>query len=386
MWRFLVFSVDVIYCNTFVFGAFKICLKLNTFNFLCLLIDLFYFKGVIFSIDYNYKHGLICSSSDDRSTVIWTTEGRNLLKELSKSEPNVTSTCTVHGHTARVFRCKTFTDYIVTAGEDSIINVWSINGDLIKRFNSLQRGSIWALDYDDKTRSLISGGADGSVTCFRMNPVVPARVLRGVRDTPKRVRFLNDRSVVSITETGILVHYDTKDNQFKQIAHHSDLDSYALLETSDCGRFVALAGIHGTIHLYRTGDFGLERFESCQVRDERRVFALHWLSCKYVLTCFANGLLVVWKVSHELTPVHVLRLPLSKERWTTCGSLCGKRHIIVGDRRGNLYLYSWSSTEPVYTYKRAHNYLGVTSTYYERGRVVSLGEYAILFSGNGFKM
>lgn len=200
------------------------------------------FQGVIFSIHYNPKAGLICSTSDDRYAIIWSVASRDLLTELSHSEVQIVQKCSLYGHTARVFKCRVLSDSILTAGEDSIINIWNFNGQVMRKIEAHQGAPVWNFDCDESNNLIISGGGDCGITMFPLNQnIVKYKI--DMYESPKRVAILKNNDLVTISEKGLLEYYSMNKNKKIEIARHDDLTSYALLEVSPCRYLIGLAGL-----------------------------------------------------------------------------------------------------------------------------------------------
>ncbi|KAI4458636.1 wd repeat protein [Holotrichia oblita] len=331
-------------------------------------------KGVIFSIDYNLKLNIICTTSDDRTAKIWALENESLEKELCKENPEINLRHNLIGHTARVFKCKILNDSIITAGEDGIINVWNTQGGIIKKLDVHQGGPVWTLDCDENANAIVSGGGDSGVFLIKLNSNILKSQLNTGADKPSKVLISSNDNLVYLTEDGLLLLYKRKSETVAGICVHDDLKSYGLLEKSPCGSRIALAGYRGTIHLYEVLPNWLNYMYSCQITPEQRIFSMHWLSCKALLICGLKGVLSLWIIQETaMFPLRFWELPQSKERWSTAACFCGTNKVLVGDRRGILYLYTMESSQPVQIIKRAHNYLGISALYCRNGKIISLG-------------
>ncbi|KAF2897199.1 hypothetical protein ILUMI_08973 [Ignelater luminosus] len=335
-------------------------------------------KGVIFSIHYNPKAGLICSTSDDRYAIIWSIASRDLLTELSLSKAQIVQRCSLYGHTARVFKCRVLSDSVVTAGEDSIINIWNFNGQLIRKIEAHQGAPVWSFECDESDNLIISGGGDCGITIFPLNQNVTKYKIN-MWENPKRVAILKNNDLVTISEKGLLEYYNVNKNKKIEIARHNDLVSYALLEISPCRYLIALAGYHGTVHIYKQVDQVLKLVCSHIPEEKFRIFSFHWLSSSNYLICGPDGNMSLWDLKKDsLSHRRTFKLPPSKERWTTVACSINNKHFAVGDRKGNIYLYSEDLIEPIQTIRKAHNYLGVTNMCIKQKELFSLGRNSIL--------
>nr|XP_015835133.1 PREDICTED: WD repeat-containing protein 6 isoform X3 [Tribolium castaneum] len=206
-------------------------------------------KGVIFSISYNEEAGYICSSSDDRSTILWSIEKKSIHSELQRTHCNILLHRKIYGHQSRVFRSLLLQNLIVTAGEDSTVNVWDFEGQLIKKITH-QGGPIWALD--GNTDVVVSGGGDCGVliSSVQSNSLCNSLLLPE-NYNPKRIGLLRSSNLVVITEDGVLFYYARNLNMWIKIDQHKVLQSYNVLEVSKCKSLFSLSGYHGEIFIYQ---------------------------------------------------------------------------------------------------------------------------------------
>ncbi|XP_031333055.1 WD repeat-containing protein 6-like isoform X3 [Photinus pyralis] len=337
-------------------------------------------KGVIFSIDCNQKTGIICSTSDDRSAILWSIPNKNLVAELLQPEPKIILKYSMYGHTARVFRCLALDERILTAGEDSLINVWDLEGNLIKRFEAHTGSPVWALDYDSENGVLATAGGDCGVTLLSLNDNIDKQEVEVVnKHTLKKVGALNNANLVGISERGMILLYLSSSKIWMEVKQHNDLISYALLDVWKKTNSIAFAGYYGTLHIYNQESSKLIHVCSYSTESKSRVFSLHWLSENNVLTCEAEGVVYIWLIqNHSIVLETHLKLPPSKERWTTCACLCGEKRVAVGDRKGNVYIYRFDNADPIQVIRKAHNYLGITNLHFRNDYLTSLGRNSLI--------
>ncbi|KAF5308671.1 hypothetical protein FQR65_LT06132 [Abscondita terminalis] len=328
-------------------------------------------KGVIFSIDYNPLTGVICSTSDDRSAMLWAAS----IEEIELEDPVISHKCTLFCHTARVFRCLVLENCVLTAGEDSLIVVWNFNGEIVRRIELHQGAAVWSLDYNDTNNLIVTGGGDGGISLFTLQQNLTQEELPFPNnEVLKRIVIVNDGSIVTISESGILFLY--QGGKWIEVYKHEDLVNYSLLEVSRCRNFLALAGYRGSVHIYKSD---LALLCSGVVANGSRIFALHWLTSNQILTCASGGVLQTWLIeNNRLILQSEFILPPSKERWTTCASVNRKGLLTVGDRKGNIYIFSHGSCPPIQIIKKAHNYLGVTNVYFKQDALISLGRNSVV--------
>lgn len=309
---------------------------------------------------------LLCSTSDDRTAMLWKT---TIFNPEEKNEPPHLL-CTVNGHTSRIFRCRILENYFATAGEDSLVNIWNFQGDLIKKIVANKGDSVWALDYDETEELLVVGNGDGAIIATKLNNHLNFESFTAPK--ARRLAIVNDGNLIFVTEDGFLYHFTTQKHQLDLIASHTELKSYALLEVSRCRNLVAIAGFYGDIFIYKTKTQTLKlRFKTV---EKERIYSFHWLTCNLFLTCEKEGNLKLWCLCKE-TVICVTKffLPPSKERWSTCACLVNKKTLIVGDRKGNLHIFCIGQLNVMQSIKKAHSHLGVTYLTVNTNNVYSLG-------------
>lgn len=136
-----------------------------------------------------------------------------------------------------------------------------------------------------------------------------------------------------------------------------------------------IAGFVGNIYIYKEKNNNLKMACFYQMSQRHRIFAVHWLTCKLLLTCGPEGKLQVWtRKKRTLLLIAVLILPYSKERWTTSACLTSNKRIVVGDRKGHIHVYRLGCSSPIQTIKKAHSHLGVTNIFTEDNTVYTMGK------------
>ncbi|KAJ8921999.1 hypothetical protein NQ315_008637 [Exocentrus adspersus] len=336
-------------------------------------------KGVIFSVHYNAASGYISSSSDDRSTVVWKPKSGNLLSELVQETGDITVACHVFGHLARVFRCLVLRDCFVTAGEDSLLNIWSFDGELVRKVETHQGGPVWAIDADESSNVILTGGSDSGVTLFPINYSFDAQQASVPHnDVPKTVGILQGNNLVVFSESGTLYYYTVKQRKWMEVTKLLDLKTYALVTVSKCRNLVALAGFHGQVYIYRQENDALQQLIVAGARLKSRIFSLHWVNCTTFLICQTEGRMTLYSLQgNKMVAVSNFILPPSKERWSTTAVFKGNC-FVIGDRKGHLHLFQLGKEEPVQTLRKVHSHLGVTKLIIDDTKVVSLGRNAVI--------
>lgn len=103
-----------------------------------------------------------------------------------------------------------------------------------------------------------------------------------------------------------------------------------------------------------------------------RIFSFHWLTCDSFLI-WQNGILILFFCKDNTPiPISTFILPVSKERWTTCGIIVDN-NIIVGDRKGRIHLFEIGNPCAIQTLKKVHSFLGVTNLIKVTEGIISLG-------------
>nr|XP_023025375.1 WD repeat-containing protein 6 isoform X1 [Leptinotarsa decemlineata] len=348
-------------------------------------------NGVIFSIHHNENAGFICSSSDDRTAVLWKINNKSLLVELEQEVIDITPQCRVSGHSSRIFSCRVLNNHFVTAGEDSLLNIWSFDGKPVKKFETHQCGPIWSLDWDEEENRIVTGGGDGGVSTFSIDfNAEQEKLMLPDGENPKIVGILQSFNLVIFSEGGVLYLYIKSQRKYRKIVDHEDLKRYAVMQVSRCRKMIALAGIKGQIYVYKEHHDTLHLVSSAKTNDQSRIASLHWLTCKSFLICQANGkMTLLHHHQMSLKPASTFILPPSSERWSTTATIFND-NIIVGDRRGNIHLYEIGKSNPLQTLRKAHSHLGVTKLIIQQDNIISLGRNAIVkhfsLNSNGLEL
>ncbi|XP_054270578.1 WD repeat-containing protein 6-like [Macrosteles quadrilineatus] len=337
-------------------------------------------KGVIFSVRYNAQSSQICSTSDDRTVRVWSVASSTdkPLTAQDWKEATITLTVTIFGHMSRVWQSCILTDKrIVSIGEDSMLCVWAGGGESISRRETHQGAGIWCMHVTDDESLVVTGGADGGVTLWPLDPPsTTTKTLPPPPDTARRVALLPGQ-VVTVTEEGRLMVYK---EDWRCVLHDPRIASYCLLDVSPSRKRIGLATIKGYVIVLDSEHF--EVILDKQV-SETKIFSLHWLDEKTLLTCHDLGQMFVWSIIESgLLEVGRCYLPACKERWTTAAVRL-RDTIVYGDRAGNIHsspvLPTHACTvEAVTTVHRAHSRLGVSSLSVVQGEVWSTGRDGML--------
>ncbi|XP_060531970.1 tRNA (34-2'-O)-methyltransferase regulator WDR6 isoform X2 [Cylas formicarius] len=337
-------------------------------------------KGVIFSIDFDVSKGVICSTSDDRSAILWTIKGKNLLQQIEQSTLEIAIACQVYGHLSRIFRCCILENTFATASEDSFIIIWNFDGKMLKKIETHQLGTVWVLDYDKKSDILVSGGGNSGVSRFRVtSDITQWRSNIPQDEVAKLIGILNSGSIVCFSERACVYYQHHQGKSWQKINQHTDLESYVIMQVSNCKKKVALAGYQGQIYIYKEINDKLKLAYVHTVLAHVRVYSFHWLTCQTFLICQEEGVLTLLYIHNEsITQIQTFSLPVSKERWSTCACSTNDGHIVVGDRMGNIHLYILNKKIPISSLKKVHDHLGVVNLYANMKKITSLGRNGIL--------
>lgn len=183
------------------------------------------------------------SSSDDRSTMLWKIESN----DLDKQAHNMTeSSCRVFGHQSRIFRSCIRHNFFVTAGEDSVLNIWTLNGILLRRIDTYHGDSIWGMDCD-RNSNIIVGSGDGAVTIYPVHSHFTENIVALDNMTkPRMIGLVKSGAIVILSESGDFIYYSLQ-RKLVKVQSYEDLKVYAVMEVSMCRSLVALAGKVGQI-------------------------------------------------------------------------------------------------------------------------------------------
>ena len=317
-------------------------------------------EGVIFSLQYNSESDLICSTSDDRSARLWqVVKKQGCWKESEIIPSHVLSRI----HSARVFRCifSAKSSEIFTAGEDSMLAFWNTStGKLVHTWKKCCDGSpIWSLAA--KNTKLYVGGANGclkglaydaeSRLCQKIHEIKFQGQIQD--DCPKAVQWLADKRLLVLTQNGSL--YEWRNSKTSLLFKDPDLQNYALFKCSS--KFMYFATIDGRLKWsFTEPNLTAPEFEKVVVSG--KVLSLAIMGSK-ILVCGLGGIMKLFdhvqpsKIKH----LHDLELPPAKEqRWFSC-AVENYSNLIVGDRSGNIHIYSEGLL--IQSIQKVHNKHGV---------------------------
>ncbi|XP_059505721.1 WD repeat-containing protein 6 isoform X2 [Stegostoma tigrinum] len=320
-------------------------------------------SGVIFSIHYLEKNGVLASASDDRSIRLW--KVGNLCQPLKVGDGGVDSVqclLQLYGHQSRVWSVRLLENCIISIGEDSTCIVWSYNGEIIDCFKGHKGRSVRALAVNEERGWLVTGGADSGIRLWKIQREkaegVAVTQLKfdeiGKTGTPKALTLVDPTLLLVMTDAGSIYSYCLVSGQWELIMEDASYQSYSLLAVrrQDGGCVICAVGnIDGWLKIFTLSE-PAELVEN-QVH-QGKVHSLGWASQEWqspdkchLFSSGADGIMIWWVVSCKGDRVASVAekcrylLPLCKHRWHTSVAFLPEPHLLVcGDRRGSLLLYS----------------------------------------------
>lgn len=328
-------------------------------------------KGVILSVDFNEQHKMVCTTSDDRSSILWAQEGIKHKKFEKK--------CKVYGHQARVFCCKVLSNFFISAGEDSILNIWNFDGTLLRSVEPHQGGAIRSLGYHEDRNYVVSGGEDGSLTSFSAFTSVDAKKIDMPKmEVPRQLIMLASGNILVMSESGHLFCYNISNNKWVSVDHHKEMEQSSLLEVSPCRKCLAVIGFHGEMHFYKEIKGTVVKKCSYKLDTQSKIAGAYWLNCKNFLTYENEGRVFTWDVQKNSVEMkYQYTLPWNGERRLTAACL-HKNCLVIGDRKGHLHVYNDKKEFPIRSMMKVHSSQGVSKLYSISNVVVSLGRDSLL--------
>ncbi|XP_038668167.1 WD repeat-containing protein 6 isoform X1 [Scyliorhinus canicula] len=320
-------------------------------------------SGVIFSIHYMEKNGILASASDDRSIRLW--KVGNLCEDVKgdgEGAGSVQCLLQLYGHQSRVWSVQLLEDHIISVGEDSACIVWSYNGDIINCFKGHKGRSVRAMAVNEDKGWLVTGGADSGIRLWKIQDKKSEDVVifqlkfggTGKIETPKALTLVDSALLLVMTDAGSIYSYCLLSGKWKLILEDPSYQSYSLLVVtrlvSGCV-ICAIGNINGRVKI-----FLLSAPEDCVENQvhQGKVHSLGWASREgqardkcHLFSSGADGVMIWREVSCKGNRLASVAekcrycLPLCKHRWHTSVTFLPERHLLVcGDRRGSLLLYS----------------------------------------------
>ncbi|XP_067908226.1 WD repeat-containing protein 6 isoform X1 [Heterodontus francisci] len=316
-------------------------------------------SGVIFSINYMEKNGILASASDDRSIRLW--KVGNLRQDLKGRADSVECLLQLYGHQSRVWSVRLLEDHIISIGEDSACIVWNYNGEIINCFRGHKGRSVRALAVNEEKGWLVTGGADSGIRLWQIQEMKAEDMVitqlkfgeTGKMGTPKTLTLVDPALLLVMTDAGSIYSYCLVSGKWKLILEDPSYQSYSLLAVTRLLNgcvLCAVGNIKGRIKIFQLSD--TEVSVENQVH-QGKVHSLGWAfqegqsadKCN-LFSSGADGIMIWREVScdggHMVSVAEKCRylLPLCKHRWHTSVAFLPELHFLVcGDRRGSLLLY-----------------------------------------------
>ncbi|XP_048097170.1 WD repeat-containing protein 6 [Alosa alosa] len=339
-------------------------------------------SGVIFSLAYQPRTGLLASASDDRSVRVWSV---GVLGEPGACGEPVCQRV-LYGHQARVFCVRLAQGGVFSAGEDGACLMWGGDGRVERTFKGHRAGGVRALAVSQEQHWLATGGADGGVRLWRVREAesesgrregreeegvagcvagaVVEGVVEGVVDlefrgqgAPKEVCLVEGAGVLVCTDQGKV--YLREGQDWTCVWEGApEFQSYCVMEVV-CVRegvcVCAVGNLSGGVCV-----FPLAHPERGVVlrASEGKVHSLQWVwpgqgQDVCLLASGAEGRVYRWLIGVDAGEVGValcirqlqpFSLPPCAKRWLTCALTLTHAHTqhtlwVCGDRRGSLLLY-----------------------------------------------
>ncbi|MEE6502266.1 hypothetical protein FKM82_004462 [Ascaphus truei] len=316
--------------------------------------------GVIFSICYEKRRGILASASDDRSLRVWD------VGDLVGSNSDVQCLLVLYGHKSRVWSVKLLPDHIISVGEDSACIAWNYSGHIIHHFKGHKGRGIRAVAVRNSRGWVATGGVDSGIRLWQIKgKSSPSNGLLALnfgasysKGVPKALAMVDTTCLVVMTDTGTIYAYNFISKQWSLVLEDDGYRSYSLLDVLKSNNSVlcALGNITGNIKI-----FTLSSADGCKdlKLHQGKVHSLTWVSplChgSDVCSLFSSGHdgVMVWMevtcVSGNIKSVTErcrFSLPVCKQRWhTSIAFLPNEELIVCGDRRGSLMLFSTNVTK-----------------------------------------
>ncbi|XP_031827082.1 tRNA (34-2'-O)-methyltransferase regulator WDR6 isoform X2 [Nomia melanderi] len=358
-------------------------------------------NGVIFSVIYDPFTNLICSTSDDRTIRLWTVncDDNEDKDDLDWKQVKINLTRTMFGHTARVWRSIIRNGTVITIGEDSLICMWSLEGELLNKICAHHGAAIWSIDISDDNKYIFTGGADGAVHTWSLVNSYIQRVIMLPKNlsciSPKYVRYLYNSNFSIFNEDGNLFVMNKLHSDPIESLYLEKYSTYCIMEVSLCRSYICFASRDGYVTLYKVADSAndtkLVRILEEKLMDSQ-IFSIQWLENNKIIACGSNGILKIFVFSMEgsMTIETTCILPSSRERWLTAATLY-EGLLICGDRSGNMHIFKLeapilpkgtniteTNNKPIQTFTKVHGKIGIQNFLILGSKLVSTGRDGML--------
>ncbi|KAG8435956.1 hypothetical protein GDO86_007161 [Hymenochirus boettgeri] len=311
-------------------------------------------NGVIFSIFYDYKKGLLASASDDRSLRVWD------VGDLASFTFEVQCRLVLYGHQARVWAVKLLPDYIISIGEDSACIVWNYQGKIVHTFKGHKGRGIRAVAVQDQHHWVATGGVDSGIRLWQINNTSRTNELLTLNfsllhgpGVPKAIAMVDANLLVVMTDLGSIYTYDFICKQWTFILEDENYKSYSLLDVYKMSASVlcAIGNIKGGIKIFM---LSLPPVLKDIKLHLGKIHSLTWVppvgrgqnTCS-LFSSGPSGVMVWLEVTcvsghmESVTEKGQFVLPVCKQRWHTSVAFIPSEDLFVcGDRRGSIMLFS----------------------------------------------
>ncbi|OQR72357.1 WD repeat-containing protein 6-like, partial [Tropilaelaps mercedesae] len=316
-------------------------------------------QGVIFSVAVYMNEGLIVSTSDDRSARIYRFEKKSSNGGGETiADDSIVNVGALYGHDCRVWRTALIQKNILTAGEDGYLCLWdSFSGKLLGRRLVPGGGSVSALLTSGER--VVIGGMAGSLSVINIKSLT----LTGFpTDSTWKMRLLpKEGSVKCVSIDGFNMVVSTTAGIYMLSRLDSDLHDWThTFHLQECADYHVVSQRWGYLFTANMYSF----LWSFAVADQLVIWDRQCMQKgrSYSLICFENpfaGYLQVLSTGlrgnmfvmrfcvqqKSLIMVKSLMLPIGFERCATCALQISLDQILVGDRVGNVFLYSLDPAE-----------------------------------------
>ncbi|XP_043272802.1 WD repeat-containing protein 6 [Venturia canescens] len=343
-------------------------------------------KGVIFSVSYDLALRTITSTSDDRTVRLWKIEKQKFEdgNEINWNNCKIDLTTTMYGHTARVWRSIIREKKVISIGEDSLMCIWSLDGELLDKIEIHNGSEIWSIDVSENNENIFTGGADGAVNVWPFeSPIFPQErsiYTNDEKKNPKYVFYTQSRNILIFIDGGYLIHYCQEFGKLSTIFNSFRFSSYSVMQISPDRKKIALGSKDGYLEIYEE-IFNEENWTLRKTLErkitESKIFSLHWLDNGKIIVCGDSGnLWIIDRVAETEEMGLTFILPACRERWTTA-AIIFKNFLVCGDRAGSIYVYSLDHRNPEslpkQIFSKIHGRLGVQSFTISANKLLSTG-------------
>lgn len=299
-------------------------------------------NGVIFSISVDFRKKLMVTTSDDRSVQLWNfdqlaetmplegADGKIFFERKLKIEKKLKK---MFGHIARVFCSKIIEysgeTYILSAGEDSRLCVWSSNGQLVYK-KDMNSGGIWGLDYCDTNQTCFVSRGNGSLAKIDLRKYFkrpdPPKVVPIDCGNPVKLCFLKSVLII-LSDLGYFVIIKNANLRNSCIDHEKiqvDLDiqgkKVCSMKVREDGINLYLLTIVGDVAVYKfVEDKNTLAFSHKKTAPltSKLARSIHFPNEETIMVTGDDGHVLI--LTNELKILSSLLIPKCSEPWATVG-------------------------------------------------------------------